>query len=159
MSSWIDEDSVLAERKNRFPAFLLNDLRHGKIVFFRKGVIAFVVRRDGHYRAGAVGIKHVVGEIYGQFFTREGMRDVSARKSARLFARRGKSVDIVGRGRIRYVGVDVGGAFGMRFLQFFDERMLGGKDDVIDAEKRIGTGGESSNVIARFTLDIYHAAR
>ena len=80
------ENAVLAEGEHRFAALLLYDLRNRKIIFFRKRVIAFVVRGNGHDGACAVGIEYIIRKVYGQLFSRERVCRKSSRKYARLFA-------------------------------------------------------------------------
>ncbi len=131
--------SVLATRR-------VDDLHDGQIVGKGERVVALVVRRHGHHRAGAVRRDDVVGDPDGDDFSGERISHVGPQRNARLGLRFG-AIEIALSPR----GVDVGiyrGGLWVRH-EFQDERMLGRENDVRNPGQRVGAGREDTNSLGR----------
>ena len=154
----VDHHAVFAERQIVRAA--VRALYHAldlQAVFFGEVEVALVVRRNAHDRARAVRIDDIVAYPDGYAFAVDGIYAVSARESARLFARGAHSVYLGDLGAGELICLHLGFAIGRGEL--VHERMFGRENDVRNAEDRVGARGEHAELVAAFTGEFYLSAR
>ncbi len=156
--SRIADYAVIAERQ--IVVFAVRRFYHSfylQIEFLCEIVISFVVSGNAHYRAGTVGVKHVISYPYRHFISVDGIDTVSAGEYARFFSRSGESFYFACFGTFEFVSLD------RRFLSvgsdFIYKRMFGSEYYVRYAEYRIGAGREYFEFISALQLKFYFSAR
>ena len=142
-------DAVFREREHRLAVLVFDDLGDGQAVFFREGEVALVVRGHAHDRARAVRIEDVIGGVDGHFFAVDGVDGIMSDKDARLFARGGEPLDLVGVRRLFDVFFD-GGAL-LVGGELFHERVFGREHDVGHAVDGVAAGRKDLEGVAALT--------
>ena len=104
---------------------------------------------NSHHGARSVRIQHVIGGIDGDFLSVDGIDRVRSDKNPRFFTRSGEALDFVGLRRIFHISENVRLLFFGR--QLLNKGMLGGKDDIRDAEQSIRPRRKHAEFISALT--------
>ena len=105
--------------------------------------------RYAHNSAGTVIVKYIVGNPNLHFFAGKRVDAVASGKQALFFRFAGSTFNI---GLISYTVAESFNFFGFRvvYAQFFNQRMLSGKNNIGNAVNRIRAGGVNRNAFADF---------
>ncbi len=117
-----------------------DDLFDRQAVFPGEFIIALIVRRHRHHRAGAVTHQYEVGGPHRHLFAGDRMDGHQAGGHALLFHR--FKLGLGGTGLLAFF--DEGGKRGIVFRRRQGQRMFTGDRDIGHAHQRVGAGGEDA---------------